>query len=436
MKSHHSVCVLGLWHLGCVYAACLAKLGYDVVGVDEDSRTIDNLREGKAPLYEPGLEDLIASGVANGNLRFTDRIEEGAKAKSYVIIAYDTPVDEDDNVDLSNVYHSTEKLKLIASNAVIIVSSQVPVGTCERLASLLLADNPNLDLAYVPENLKLGQAIARFMKPEMLVIGANKATVIARVRALFEPIQTRVIEMDLKSAEMTKHALNGFLSTSISFANEIGNICDLIGADAVRVAEAMKSDSRVGSKALLRPGLGFSGGTLARDLRILQRLGKKYGYDTELINAVIAVNERQNNSIVERLRRLMSGLEGKSVAVLGLTYKAGTSTLRRSGPVAVITQLRDEGVSVKAFDPYVDRTDLLSWNISLCGDAYSACKDADALIVLNDTPDFADLDFDRIRNLMKVPVVLDTQNLLDPQEMTQYGFRYFGVGRGSMHSLC
>lgn len=434
MFSQNRVCVVGLWHLGCVYASCLAKLGYDVVGTDEDPKIVRDLREGKTPIYEPALEDLVAEGLANGNLSFTDEIEEGSKGASYVVIAYDTPVNAHDDVDLSIVFHAVRELKKISHHPMIIVSSQVPVGTCEQIASTLAADNISSDLAYVPENLRLGQAIDRFLKPEMLVIGANTPSATSTARALFKPIQTRIIEMDLRSAEMTKHALNAFLSTSISFANEIGNICDLIGADALRVADALKCDSRIGSNAMLRPGLGFSGGTLARDLRILQKTGMKYGYKTELINAVLSVNERQNASIAERLKRIVGNLERKNVGVLGLTYKAGTSTLRRSAALDIIDDLGRDGASVKVFDPHVDKADLISVRVLVCEDAYSVCKDSDVLLVLNDWPEFANLDFTKIRLLMRKPILFDAQNLLDPKKVTESGIRYIATGRGLIYA--
>lgn len=430
MSSQDRVCVVGLWHLGCVYAACLAKMGYSVIGADEDLKIVENLKRGKPPIYEPRLNDLIAAGLAGGNLTFTRDIEEAAKDASYVVVAYDTPVDENDNVDPTILFNASRKLQKSRQHATFVVSSQVPVGTCQQLASMLKSDNGGVDLAYVPENLRLGQAMERFLKPEFLVIGAETNTAIARVRALFKPIQTRVIEMNLCSAEMTKHALNAFLSTSISFGNEIGNICDLVGADALSVVEALRCDSRIGPKAMLRPGLGFSGGTLARDLRILQRIGKKHGYETELVNAVLTVNERQNASIFERLKRIVGNLEGKSIGVLGLTYKAGTNTLRRSAALAIVNDLGREGASVKVFDPHAVEPDFASKRVLVCGDAYSVCKDSDVLLILNDWPDFANLDFTRVRLLMRTPILFDAQNVLDPKKVTDSGIRYIATGRG------
>lgn len=427
MKRERSrVLVIGLWHLGCIYAACLAKLGYEVVGTDENFQFVTNLTQGKPPIYEPGLEQLVRDGISSQRLRFG----EWGKAigdVDYVVLAYDTPVDSDDNVDLSVINRSIASLKRL-DNATIIVSSQVPVGTCDSIASKL-SIHGNVDLAYVPENLRLGKAIERFMKPEMIIIGSNTESAATKAKALFGPIGARIIEMDLRSAEMTKHALNAYLATCISYANEIGNICDLIGADGLKVMEALKADSRVGRGAPLRPGLGFSGGTLARDLKILDMVGRKNGYVPLLVESVLAVNQKQNASIVDRVRRLIGNIDGRVVTILGLTYKGGTDTLRRSIALEIMKNLQAEGAVVKCYDPRVSSTkdDV---KLRLSKDAYEACEGADIAVILSDWQEFAQLDFDRVKLLMREPMILDTQNMLDPRKMTESGVKYVGVGRG------
>ena len=428
-RSGAKICVVGLWHLGCVFASCLAKLGYQCVGTDENLKVVEDLKMGKPPLFEPGLDSLIAEGMASGNLSFVNDIEEGAKGAECVIVAYDTPVDAEDRADLAVIFRAVDRLKQAVNHSTIVVSSQVPVGTCDQIVSMLSKGGKVADVAYVPENLRLGQAIERFMKPDLIVIGANSSCTIAKVRALFARIETKVIEMDLRSAEMTKHALNAFLATSISFANEIGNLCDLEGADALKVAEALRSDTRIGPKALLRPGLGFAGGTLARDLRVLQEIGNRQGYDAVLINAVLDVNRRQNYSVVKRLTRIVGDLSGKTVGVLGLTYKAGTSTLRRSAALEIVKYLQNEGAKVQAFDPRVSKADTYDL-LQLCEGPYETARGADALVIMTDWPEFQRLDFKRIHGAMRSPVVLDTQNMMDRQEMSKDGINYFGIGRG------
>jgi len=422
-----TVCVVGLWHLGCTYAACLAEIGYRVIGVDDSLDVIQKLNEGKAPLFEPGLDDLISKGLHSGNLTFQTEIKTAAKNAAFVVIAYDTPVDEHDRVDISIVLRTAEQLKDLHMQGILVVSSQVPAGTCEQLIKIL---HGSVRIACVPENLRLGEAIKRFMMPDMIVIGADDQTVISQVKKLFSPIKTKIVEMDLRSAEMTKHALNSFFATSISFANEIGNICDLIGADALKVATALKSDSRIGAKALVRPGLGFAGGTLARDLRTLQKLSRDRGHNTLLIDSVLSVNEEQNRSIVEKLKHLIGPLSGKTISVLGLTYKAGTSTLRRSVAVEIVRHLKEQGATVNAYDPHVSVQEGAMLGVNMSIDPYASCTSSDALLIVNDMPEFTNLDFSRIRKVMRTPLVFDTQNLIDPEKVTACGMKYFGIGRG------
>jgi UDPglucose 6-dehydrogenase len=425
--SQDVVCIVGLWHLGCTYAACLAEIGYRVIGVDENPDVIQNLNEGRAPLFEPGMDDLISKGLHSGNLTFQTEIKTAAKNAGFVIIAYDTPIDEHDKADISIVLRTANRLKDLHMQGILLVSSQVPVGTCEQLTKILRG---SVRVAYVPENLRLGEAIKRFMTPDMIVIGADDQTVISHVKKLFSPIETKIVEMDLRSAEMTKHALNSFLATSISFANEIGNICDLVGADALKVATALKSDSRIGAKALVRPGLGFAGGTLARDLRTLQKLSRDRGHSTALIDSVLSVNDEQNRSIVEKLKHLTGPLNGRTISILGLTYKAGTSTLRRSAALEIVRHLKEEGATVNAYDPHVSPPEGATLGVNMSTDAYASCTSSDALLIVNDMPEFTDLDFSRIRKVMRTPLVFDAQNLIDPEKVTASGMKYFGIGRG------
>jgi UDPglucose 6-dehydrogenase len=397
--------------------------------VDENYEIIHNLNSGKAPLFEPGLDDLILKGISAGRLTFQNDIKACTKDTQFIVIAYDTPVDEHDNLDLSIVMRTVDRLKNTEFHATLIISSQVPVGTCQQIEKAL-SRSGLVGVAYVPENLRLGQAIECFIRPDMIVIGAENKTVIAKVKELYSLIHTKIIEMNLRSAEMTKHALNSYLATSISFANEIGNICDLVKADGLKVAMALKADSRIGQKALVRPGLGFAGGTLARDLRVLQNVGKKNGYQTSLINSVLIVNERQNNSVVDKLKRLMGRLDGKTVSVFGLTYKAGTSTLRRSAALEIIKRLNDEGAVVKAYDPRVSVSEANALGVDVFPDPYSACEMSEAMVIVNDLFQFTGLDFTKIKSVMKTPLVLDAQNILEPSKVTRSGMKYIGVGRG------
>jgi UDPglucose 6-dehydrogenase len=434
VRKDFKVCVVGIWHLGSVYSACLAELGYSVVGVDRDQNRVENLNKGVPPLFEPGLGELIAKNIRLNRLSYTVNLKEAFTGASFVVISFDTRVDENDEVDLSEVYDTAAELaEWLENDSIVIVSSQVPVGTCEDIKSLIRQKRPSLDfdVACVPENLRLGQAIDRFMNPERIVIGADNNNTLDRVEAFFSIVNAPKLRMSLRSAEMTKHALNAFLATSISFINEIANLCDEVGADALKVAEALRLDSRIGPKAMLKPGLGFAGGTLARDLRVLQKLGGKVGYQARLINGVLEVNRQQNRMIAGKLRKIYGSLENLTVGVLGLTYKAGTSTLRRSASLEIIRDLTDGGTRVKAYDPKADLSEIQGHReFEFCSDPLTVAKGSDALVFVTDWPEFKELDFPRIKSLMKKPVVVDAQNMLDAERLIQMGFIYLGVGRG------
>jgi UDPglucose 6-dehydrogenase len=321
----------------------------------------------------------------------------------------------------------------LENNAIILISSQVPVGTCEQIKSLIQKKNPviNIDIAYSPENLRLGQAINCFKKPERIVVGADNDVTLKAVSDLFSVVEAPVLTMNLRSAEMTKHALNAFLATSISFGNEIANLCDEVGADAVKVANALRSEGRIGNKIPLLPGLGFAGGTLARDLKILNKIGKEKGVETLLIDSVYTVNQRQNGVVVRKLVRIYGSINGLTIGILGLTYKPGTSTLRRSSALEIIKDLVTRGAIVKAYDPKADMNEVHEHiEFEFCNDVFAVARDSDALVLITEWPEFKELDYERLKTIMKAPVFIDTKNLLDNEKMSALGFSYFGIGRG------
>ena len=429
------VCVLGIWHLGSVASACLADLGFQVVGVDDDAARVEELNHGHAPLFEPGLDELLAKNLAAGRLRYVADVSEGAAGADYVLIAYDTPVDERDEVELSGLFAAARAVAPhLAAGATIVVSSQVPVGTCEQLAEAVREANPAIEfgIACVPENLRLGQALQRFTAPDFLVFGAADAGTHERLEALFAGIETSKLRTDLRTAEMTKHAINAYLATSISFINEIANLCDLVGADGLEVAKALRLDSRTGNETPLSPGLAFGGGTLARDMKALRGIGLKHGYEPSLISGAIRVNERQNGTVLTRLKSVCKTVRGLTIGVLGLTYKPGTSTVRRSPAVEIVRALVAEGATVRAYDPRADQAEVRPYNHLFVryDNAYAVADGSQALILATGWPQFRDLDFRRIRDLMWNPrLLLDAQNMLDADEMSRLGFAYQGIGR-------
>ncbi|MFC1940773.1 UDP-glucose dehydrogenase family protein, partial [Chloroflexota bacterium] len=362
-------------------------------------------------------------------------IAQVIKDCSHILIAFDTPVNEKDEVDLSQILTTASELSLCMENGTtIIVTSQVPVGTCSQIKEIVKKERPSLDfdIAYSPENLRLGQAIERFKHPDRIIIGADNPTTLDTVERFFSVIDSPKVRMSLRSAEMTKHAINTFLANCISFANELGNICDEVGADALSVAEGLGTDERIGQKLPLKPGLAFAGGTLARDLKTLQTIGDRCSYDTFLIDSVLKVNEHQNKLVLRKLQKIYGSIAKLTIGMLGLTYKASTSTLRRSAALEIIADLTSEGAVVKAFDPKADMDEIKSeQTFEFCSDSYAVARDSDALIIMTDWPEFKELDFTRIKLMMRKPVIIDARNMLDSEKLIMKGFFYSGVGRGT-----
>jgi UDPglucose 6-dehydrogenase len=287
-----------------------------------------------------------------------------------------------------------------------------------------------VDIVYSPENLRLGEAIRCYLHPDRIVLGAEVDAVSRRVRALFAPMNAPVMTMSLASAEMTKHALNGFLATSISFVNEIADLCEATGADILSVVGALKADARIGPNAFLSSGFGFAGGTLARDIQVLREVGRSRKLDTPLLDSVLRVNHGRLGVVLRRLAARYGSVNGLDIGVLGLTYKAGTSTLRRSVALEVIRTLAEAGAHVRAFDPKADLAELEGQkDFEAVGSPEEAARGASALIVLTEWPEFKTLDFDQIRSLMKEPVILDGKNLLADLQLGERGFHYMGIGR-------
>jgi UDPglucose 6-dehydrogenase len=434
VKGKQKVCVIGLWHQGLVTSACLADLGYTVVGVDKNKERVADLNKGIPPLLEPGLPELLRSNLDSLRLSYTSDLAQAVEGAHYVLIAFDTPVDEEDEISLTEIFDTSVAVaRHLKYDSLVLVSSQVPVGTCEKIESLIRQNNPALrfDIAYSPENLRLGKAIGYWKNPDRIVIGANSKVALDKAETLFNDIKGPKLRMNLRTAEMTKHALNCFLATAISFGNEIGNLCDEVGADAVKVVQALQSDTRIGYGLPLQPGLGFGGGTLARDLKILRKLGEKSGCETRLVDSVLEVNRRQMTLVTTKLQKIYSSLKDLKVGILGLTYKAGTSTLRRSAAIEVIKSLVSEGAIVRAYDPGASLEEVQAHQeFEFCADPYAVARGSDAMVITTDWPEFKNLDFDLFKSLMKRPVLIDTKNMLDSDWMRAQGFVYLGVGRG------
>lgn len=431
------VCVIGLWHLGLVSAAGLADLGYEVVGTDTDERLIANIGRGKLPIFEPGLEELIKKTATSKKLCFESNPSSAVAGSKTVLITYDTPVDDDDRVDLTKLDETLQAiLPSLTRDSLVIIHSQVPVGSCERWQKEIEAACPggSIDLIYSPENLRLGQAISLFKRPDMIVIGAETEQARRKADAFYQAFPVDKFFVSLRTAEIAKHALNAFFAMSISFANEIGNLCDALGADGLQIAQILKKDSRIGAKAQVRPGLGFAGATLARDLRALQDLGKKLGVPTVLTDTVFEINQRQIERVVRIVEEYFEGkLSDKILTVLGLTYKPGTSTLRRSASIEIIQRLHAKGARIQAHDPKADLSEYTGEKcFDFVSDPYAASQGSQGILLLTEWPEYKELSFEKIKKAMTHPFLLDAKNYLTADKLEALGFHYIQIGRGKL----
>jgi len=430
MKLKNKICVIGLWHLGCVVSSCLANTGYKVYGVDFDTKIINNLKKGKPPLYEPGLEELLVKNIKSKRISFTDSFSDALNGAQFIFLTFDTPVDKNDKLDLSIIYNACKEIaKFAPKKFTLVVMSQIPVGTSKVLKEFILERNKGLffDIAYSPENLRLGQALKRFTEPDRLIIGLENEIIKKKTEKLYSFIKAPKIYMDLNSAEMVKHAINSYLAGSISFINEIADLCEVMGANAKKVAEGMKSDKRIGQYAFLNPGLGFSGGTLARDLRVLKEIGKRKKVKTRIIDSIIEVNREQNNKIIKKIKNIFGSISKLNITILGLTYKPGTSTLRHSAALEIAKKLIFYGTRVRAFDPMVNPQKIIK-GLSIFKSPYDAAEGSDLILLITEWPEFKDLNFSKIKKIMRKPIIIDCKNFLDSEVVKNIGFDYYGIG--------
>ena len=425
------VCVAGLWHLGTVTAACLAGAGQDVTGYDHDPATVERLANGRLPVFEPGLDDLVRSGVAQGLLRFSGDPHDAAAAAEVLWIAWDTPVDDDDRADVESVLARVDALlPALRPGSLVIVSSQLPVGSTARIERRCAELHPDgaIDVVYSPENLRLGKAIESFMTPDRVVAGTRGDRGRARVAALFAPFTDRIEWMSIESAEMTKHALNAFLATSVAFANEIAAISERVGADALDVARGLKTDRRIGPRAYLAPGAAFAGGTLARDVMFLSDQARALQVPLHLIPAVRDSNEAHRTWALRSLDSVLGGVSGKTVAVWGLTYKPGTDTLRRSDAIALCHALAARGAVTRVFDPTVRSLPaVMTGFATLAASPADAARGADAVVVGTEWPLFRDVSADDLV-AAGAPLVVDAGRFLAATLGADPRLRYVAVG--------
>ena len=428
------VCVLGLSHLGSVTAGCLASIGHVVTGLDSDTKSVEKLREATPPIMEPNLDVLIQEGIQFGNLRFTNDKKLAATGAEVLWVTHDTPVDEDDQADVEFVFKEVSKvLPFLENDTIVLVSSQLPVGSIKRFEAIAVEKYPekNLHFSYSPENLRLGKALDVFLHPDRVIIGVRCQGDREILGKLLEGITDNIFWMNVESAEMTKHAINAFLGMSITFINEIASICENIGADAYEVEMGLKSETRIGPAAYLSPGAAFSGGTLARDIEFLKDIGSSNKLLNPLIAAVRKSNDEHKKWIQRRLVSVLGDLNGKRVAVWGLTYKPGTSTLRRSLSVEMCNWLRGEGAEIVVHDPskcklpdswrnYVVRTET----------PLEALEGANALVIATQWPEYREIAVQDVENVVGRLAVFDSNRFVSDFNKSPV-ISYFSVGVGA-----
>ena len=425
------ICVQGLWHLGSVTAACLASVGHDVVGLDGDSTNIRNLNQGKAPLFEPGLDEMIHNEINQGHLRFSQSSREAVADAELLWVTFDTPVDEDDQADVELVFDKIKSvLPELNDGTVVLISSQIPVGSIKKLENFV-KDNyikKQIFFAYSPENLRLGKSIDVFLNPDRIVVGTRNDETKEKLKKLFSPITNKIEWMSVESAEMTKHAINAFLATSVTFANELAAICELYGADAKEVERGLKTESRIGPRAYLSPGGPFAGGTLARDIDFLDKAAQEKALAVPLLQSVRVSNNEHKKWTKRKLSEKFTPLNKLSVAIWGLTYKAETSTLRRSLAVELCDWLIEERANVRVYDPAVQELPS-HWNnqVDRFDSALEALKNTQVLVLGTEWAEFKETAKKMLEVVNNDYLVIDANRYLQ-NEIVPLGINYIAVG--------
>lgn len=428
------LCVLGTGYVGLVTGACFADLGSEVHLMDIDQSRIDGLKKGIMPIYEPGLEQLVAQNVKSGRLSFTTDIAEALDGAEFAFIAVGTPSGGEGEADLQYVRMAAETIADLANTPIVVVNkSTVPVGTGDWVSDIIRkrrAGKP-LDFSVVsnPEFLREGSAINDFMMPDRVILGSLDQDAAARVSHLYDSLRCPIMITDLRTAEMIKYASNAFLATRISFINEIATICEELGADVNQVAQGMGMDKRIG-RAFLDAGLGWGGSCFPKDVKALAHMAVIHGSNPQLLQAVMEINRNQRRRALLRLRKELGNLDEKVIGVLGLSFKPNTDDIREAPAIELIHLLENEGAIVQSYDPQAMENAKSSLpNIRFCNSPYEVAQNADALVLATEWNEFKQLDFERIAQLMRGKVILDGRNLWDPDRMREMGFAYYGVGR-------
>jgi len=430
------IAVIGTGYVGLVTGACFAEFGVDVTCVDLDTEKVEKLKRGIIPIYEPGLDKIVEKNVAAGRLHFTTETKSAVEDALVVFLAVGTPPKTDGTPDMSYYRQAAADIAgAINGYKVLVTKSTVPVGTGKWLREFVttgLAVETDFGVASNPEFLREGAAIEDFMRPDRVVVGSNEERAIEVMRDLYRPlslIETPIVITSLEAAELIKYAANAFLATKITFINEIANLCDAIGCDVHDVARGMGMDNRIGRK-FLHPGPGYGGSCFPKDTRALTTVGDSFGVETRIVDAVVEANEYQRSAMISKIEKLVGDLNGKTIGVLGLSFKPETDDMRESPATDIINEMTKRGARVKAFDP-VAMAEAHHYlpDIDYAADEYDAIEGADALVIITEWNQFRALDMERVKSLLKSPCIADLRNIYEPDDMRGMGFEYVGVGR-------
>lgn len=434
------ICVIGTGYVGLVAGACLAEMGNEVVCVDNDLDKLSKLEKGIIPIYEPGLEELIKVNTGENRLSFSSDLREAVRRSQICFIAVGTPQDEDGSADLEYVYGVAKEIgQALNGYKVIVDKSTVPVGTADKVRGIIAANcdpamKEGFDVVSNPEFLKQGNAVDDFLRPDRVVIGSDSKRATEIMQELYEPFLRTgnpVIIMDVKSSEMTKYAANSFLAVKISYANEIANLCEKVGADAQMVRIGMCSDRRIGNQFLF-PGIGYGGSCFPKDIKALINTARENGCHYDLLQAADTINKQQRKNFVDKITaRFGNDLSGRTFAVWGLAFKPKTNDMREAPSITVIQALLEKGARVQAYDPKAEQTarGIFGDRIAYAPGAYQALENADALLLLTEWNEFRRPDFNRIKSLLKTPVIFDGRNQYNDQKLFDMGFEYTRIGR-------
>jgi UDPglucose 6-dehydrogenase len=428
-----NLAIIGSGYVGLVTGTCFAEVGHNVICVDNDAKKVEMLHQGKIPIYEPGLEELIKKNVASGRLSFTTSIKDGIDKSLVIFIAVPTPPQPDGSVDLSYIEAVAREIAgaLPKDYRIIVDKSTVPVKTGDKVAQTIKRYNKkaSFDVVSNPEFLREGSAVADLMKPDRIVVGSDTQRALDAMKEIYKPFNAPILETDLNSAELIKHASNSFLALKISYINALTIICEASGADVEKVAQGMGADHRIG-RAFLNAGIGYGGSCFPKDLSAFIKISDDLGYDFQLLKQVEVINREQRERFIKKIRESLWVLRDKKIGVLGLAFKGNTDDVRSSVAIALVEQMIKEGAHIKAYDPKgSEKAAPLIPKAQIVSSAEAVAEGADAIVVATEWTDFKTLDWNKIKEKMNSPLLFDGRNLLDPVKMKELGFDYYSIGR-------